>query len=49
MGLDEWPELVDWCLLRDYNCDGKPDIFTSFQNGIRVYTNTTEAGTGPFL
>ena len=42
-----WPELVDWCLLRDYNCDGKPDIFTSFQNGIRVYTNTTEAGTGP--
>ena len=42
-----WPELVDWCLLRDYNCDGKPDIFTSFQNGIRVYTNTTEAGAGP--
>ena len=42
-----WPELVDWCLLRDYNCDGKPDIFTSFQNGIRVYTNTTEAGAAP--
>jgi hypothetical protein len=42
-----WPELVDWCLLRDYNCDGKPDLFTSFQNGIRVYTNTTEAGAGP--
>ena len=42
-----WPELVDWCLLRDYNCDGKPDIFTSFQNGIRVYTNTSEAGAGP--
>ena len=29
-----WPELVDWCLLRDYNCDGKPDIFTSFQKRI---------------
>ena len=42
-----WPELVDWCLLRDYNCDGKPDLFTSFQNGIRVYTNITEPGTGP--
>ena len=42
-----WPELVDWCLLRDYNCDGKPDIFTSFQNGIRVYTNTTQSGAGP--
>jgi len=21
-------ELHDWCLLRDYNCDGKEDIFT---------------------
>ena len=42
-----WPAMVDWCLLRDYNCDGKPDIFTSFQNGIRVYTNTTEPGAGP--
>ena len=44
---ENWPELVDWCLLRDYNCDGKPDIFTSFQNGIRVYTNTTEVSTAP--
>ena len=42
-----WPDMVDWCLLRDYNCDGKPDIFTSHQNGIRVFTNTTEAGEGP--
>ena len=42
-----WPEMVDWCLLRDYNCDGKPDIFTSYQNGIRVFDNTTQAGQGP--
>ena len=42
-----WPDMVDWCLLRDYNCDGKPDIFTSHQNGIRVFTNTTQSGEGP--
>jgi hypothetical protein len=45
--VENWPEMVDWCLLRDYNCDGKPDIFTSHQNGIRVYENTTEAGGPP--
>ena len=37
-----WPELQEWCLLRDYDCDGKPDIFTSYQNGIHVYRNLTE-------
>ena len=37
-----WPELVDWCLLRDFDCDGRPDIFTSHQNGIYVYRNNTE-------
>ena len=42
-----WPDMVDWCLLRDYNCDGKPDIFTSHQNGIRVFANTTQPGEGP--
>jgi hypothetical protein len=42
-----WPEMRDWCLLRDYNCDGKPDIFTSHQNGIRVHTNVTTPGSGP--
>lgn len=37
-----WPALQEWCLLRDYDCDGKPDIFTSYQNGIHVYRNLTE-------
>ncbi len=36
-----WPDIVDWCLLRDYDCDGRPDIFTSYQNGIYVYRNLT--------
>jgi hypothetical protein len=34
-------EITNWMLLRDYNGDGKKDIFTSDIFGIRVYTNTT--------
>lgn len=34
-------ELTNWLLLRDYNCDGKKDIFTGDILGIRVYTNIT--------
>lgn len=33
-----FPSLKDWALLVDYNCDGLADLFTSFENGIRVYT-----------
>lgn len=44
---NNWPTMQDWCLLRDYNCDGKADIFTSYQNGIRVHTNTTTPGGPP--
>lgn len=33
-----FPALSDWALLRDYNCDGAADIFTSVGgSGIRVY------------
>jgi len=34
-------ELHDWVLLRDYNCDGKEDIFTYTQAGFGVYRNTS--------
>ena len=37
----KFPELEDWVLLRDYNCDNKVDIFTSHNGGIRVYINTS--------
>ena len=37
----KFPELEDWVLLRDYNCDNKMDIFTSHNGGIRVYKNTS--------
>ena len=40
--VEGWPELKEWCLLRDYDCDGRVDIFTGFQNGIYVYRNITE-------
>jgi hypothetical protein len=34
-----FPELEDWVLLRDYNCDGKIDIFTSGNGAILLYEN----------
>jgi hypothetical protein len=33
------PELKNWVLLRDYNCDGKKDIFSNVSSGMRVYKN----------
>lgn len=37
----QFPELSNWALLRDYNCDGKVDIFTNFQSSIRIYKNVS--------
>ncbi len=36
-----FPLLHDWALLRDYNCDGKEDIFTYSNAGFSVYRNTS--------
>ena len=33
--------LHDWVLLRDFNCDGKEDIFTFSNGGMKVYRNTS--------
>lgn len=41
-----FPPLTNWLLLRDYNCDGKKDLFTGDILGIRVFTNVTQPG-GP--
>ena len=35
-----FPDLEDWVLLRDYDCDGQIDIFTSNNGAIRVYKNS---------
>jgi len=40
-----FPQSVNaWMLLRDFNCDGKKDLFTSDPFGIVVFVNTTKAG-----
>ncbi len=40
-----FPEgVTNWILLRDYNCDGRKDIFTGDILGIKVFTNTTLPG-----
>jgi len=36
-----FPKMTSWVLLRDYNCDGKMDIFTAFSGGIQIYKNTS--------
>ncbi len=38
---DLFPELKGWALLRDFNCDGKEDIFTSNAGGVAIYVNTS--------
>jgi hypothetical protein len=37
-------EVSQWMLLRDFNCDGKKDLFTSDPFGITVFVNTTKTG-----
>lgn len=41
-----FPEMTDWCLLVDYNCDGKKDIFTRTIGGGKVYKNIGDSGSG---
>jgi hypothetical protein len=45
---DDFPPMREWVLLRDFNCDGKEDIFTSTPGGIRVYRNTSSNGSVSF-
>lgn len=35
----EFPKLQSWALLRDYNCDGKKDIFSYVSGGIGLWVN----------
>lgn len=45
-----FPPLKEWALLRDYNCDGKPDIFTSnLVTGVKVYRNTSTGSSISFV
>ncbi len=40
--LSAFPDLHDWVILRDFNHDGKEDIFTYGIAGITVYENVSE-------
>ena len=41
-----FPDMQNWCILYDYNCDGLPDIFTHTPGGIKVYRNTSSMSAG---
>jgi hypothetical protein len=42
-----FPVMRNWMLLRDYNCDGKEDIFTWVPAGMAVFKNESETGSTP--
>ncbi len=44
--VSKFPKMHDWALLRDYNCDGKMDIFTCTIAGFSLYKNTSTLVTG---
>jgi hypothetical protein len=37
-----FPDLHDWVIFADYDCDGKQDIFTYSLGGIRVFRNVSD-------
>lgn len=41
---EQFPKLQYWVLLRDYNCDGKKDIFSYVSGGIGVWKNISTNG-----
>lgn len=44
----EWPEINSWMLIRDFNRDGIPDIFTQGFHGIAVYEGYRSGATLKF-
>jgi hypothetical protein len=40
-------EILNWVLLRDFNCDGRKDLFTGDNLGMKVYVNKTEGAGNP--
>jgi hypothetical protein len=44
--VSKFPKMHDWVLLRDYNCDGKMDIFTSNASKVEVYKNISSLANG---
>ncbi len=46
---DKFPPIDSWVLLRDYNCDGKNDIFTYYPGGVSLYKNISTPGNLAFV
>ena len=44
--ISKFPIMHDWVLLRDYNCDGKMDIFTYSVAGFSIFKNTSTIAAG---
>lgn len=40
-------EIINWLLIRDYDCDGRKDIFTGHTFGMRIFRNVTPEGDMP--
>lgn len=38
---NSFPYAKEWMLLRDFNCDGKKDVFCGVNGGVVVYKNTS--------
>lgn len=34
-----FPQVANWAVFKDFNCDGKEDLFCSTSSGIKVYKN----------
>ncbi len=47
--IKKFPEIRNWVLLRDFNGDGKKDIFTHTAAGVRVFKNISTNATGLFF
>ena len=41
--ISRFPDLHDWVMTADYNCDGKMDLFTYGLGGIRVFLNVSDS------
>ena len=40
---NNFPDIHDWMLLADFNCDGKNDIYTYSAGGMAIYENTSNS------
>jgi hypothetical protein len=43
-----FPPATNWAVFRDYDCDGKEDLFCSVSSGIKVFRNISQGSTFGF-